>query len=68
MQRYGGSVKRQSRSNRKQVITAVTNRIVKQERVSTTEHPLVPAPLCIFLPPDPSTGIALQPRRAGGAE
>jgi hypothetical protein len=33
MERYGGWVKRWAKSNRKQVITAVSNRIIKQERV-----------------------------------
>jgi hypothetical protein len=34
MERYGGWVKRWAQNNRKQVITAMNNRIIKEERVS----------------------------------
>ncbi|KAJ9127066.1 hypothetical protein QFC24_001300 [Naganishia onofrii] len=33
MERYGGMVKRYAKNNRKQVITAITNRIIKEERI-----------------------------------
>lgn len=66
MERYGGWVKRWAKSNRKQVITAVSNRIVKQERVSKTfECAITPDYKRGLSQPDPPAIIPLHRRRVG---
>lgn len=66
MERYGGWVKRWAKSNRKQVITAVSNRIVKQERVSKAfECAITPDYKRGLSQPDPPAIIPLHRRRVG---
>lgn len=66
MERYGGWVTRWAKSNQKQVITAVPNRIVKQERVSKAfECAITPDYKRDLSQPDPPVIIPLHRRRVG---